>query len=315
MRRFVFVLLTMFELGFTQDKPIIFLAGLEGEINTLKQQIIKQGGTPQDFYPNKTYIDSRFPNASEEKKQKLLRKYDSADAKSGVFMGIDFGQGNLFNDYIDGYYNQTVTTIDDLKKQKTGVLKSPLNTQSNLLMFGGKAGYQSFFNPYFGARVYGDVMLSSGDIKDKKDGNKIGSLIYMLGTLNLDLLLDVPLDKKYKYFVGGYFGIGVGVMILLDNANKNKMKLLMQDGNYSSDHIFWDTLLQVDYTFNTGVSFTINRKNRIEVGAKIPWNFLRLGLESPATYHSMSGDSKTLESKDIQFKRSVIWNVSYVYVF
>ncbi|PAF43195.1 outer membrane beta-barrel protein [Helicobacter sp. 11S02596-1] len=325
MKKIILLLLAMaFGAKATPVAPVM-VAGLEAEIRSLKEQIIKNGGTPKEYYPNQDYIESHYPNASADKKKHLREKYSRSDAKSGIFMGINVGYGALFNDYIDGHYNETTTTIPDLQTQKTGVLKSPLNTISKLPMFGGKLGYQSFFNPYFGARVYGDVMIASGGLTAKNypcdDGSlkdkKIGSVIYMLGAMNLDLLVDVPLDRGFKYFVGGYFGIGFGAMVLLDSADKDEEKTsrLLKDPNYSSDNVLWNTLLQIDYTFNAGLAFTINAKNRLEVGAKIPWNFLRLGLESPATYSTASGASKTLESKDIAFKRSVIWTASYIYVF
>lgn len=268
------------------------------------------------YYPNSDYIEPHYPNASEEQKEKLIKKYYQADQKSGLFLGITAGYGSLYNNYNDGLYNRTSTTVADLQSQTTGVLKSPLKTYSNLIMFGGKLGYQAFFNPYFGARIYGDAMLSTGNILDSDTKNKIGTLVYMLGAMNADLLVDFPLDKRKKYFIGAFVGVGIGVMILLDNADKNAIKSLMKDQNYSSPNVLWNTLLQVDYTFNAGLSFTLNRKNKIELGAKIPWNFLRLGLESPATYtNSIDETQKTLVSKDIEFSRSIIWNVNYIYLF
>ncbi|MDO7253298.1 outer membrane beta-barrel protein [Helicobacter cappadocius] len=300
-------------------KDKIMLSASDSEIQSLKDQIIKNGGTPMDFSPNTTYTNTHHPYASAEKKKKILRGYTVADEKSGLFTGINLGYGSLYNDYIDGSYNQNNTTIDTLKKQTTGVLKSPLLTQANLYMFGGKFGYQKFFNPYFGARIYGEGMLSggpmAGDITDTENGNKIGTLIYMLGSMDFDLMVDIPITHSYKHYVGGYIGLGVGAMILLDNANKDQLKSLLKDTSYSSNNLLWNTLLQVDYTFNMGLSFTVNTKNRIEVGAKIPWTYLRLGLESPATYTNTSGDSKTLVSKDIEFKRSTIWTLSYTYLF
>ncbi|PAF47529.1 hypothetical protein BKH46_03630 [Helicobacter sp. 12S02634-8] len=330
MKKIIFLLSTLiWGLGaMDTELDSLRLAGLEGEINALQEKIIKNGGTPNGLSPNQRYINTHYPSASEEKKQKLLYAYGRADAKSGIFMGINVGSGMIFNQYTDGLYNQTTTTIPDLQSQKTGILNTqtptgankPLRLQSSLMMFGGKIGYQSFFNPYFGTRVYGDVMISSGSLKDQDNGGqKVGSVIYMLGALNLDLLLEVPLDKKMRYFIGGFVGVGVGAMLLLDTADKAKMYPLLtpsaQQAGYSSDNVLWNTLLQVDYTFNTGIAVTINTKNRLEIGAKIPWNFLRLGLESPAEYRDKNGNVKVLESKDIEFKRSVIWTASYIYLF
>ncbi|PAF53195.1 hypothetical protein BKH42_07295 [Helicobacter sp. 13S00482-2] len=330
MKKIIFILATIgLNTGFAtsmefKNEPMIFedtllLSGLEGEIQSLKDQIIKNGGTPTDFSPNTTYANTHHPYASAEKKNKIIQRYAIADQKSGLFMGINLGYGSLYDNYIDGSYNQNSTTIDSLRKETTGVLKSPLCTQTNLYMFGGKFGYQKFFNPYFGARIYGEAMLSggpmAGDTTNTQTGDKIGTLIYMLGSMDFDLMVDIPITHSYKHYVGGYIGLGFGAMILLDNVNKDQLKSLLKDTSYSSDHLLWDSLLQVDYTFNMGLSFTVNTKNRIELGVKIPWTYLRLGLESPATYTSESGESKTLVSKDIEFKRSPIWTFSYIYLF
>lgn len=329
MKKIIFIVAMMgfqvvFADSYSQGNPIaldnsFLLAGLEGEIQSLKDQIIKNGGTPEDFAPNKTYTDTHHPYANAEKKKKIMRGYTIADKKSGLFMGVNLGYGILYNNYDDGSYNRTNTTIETLQKQTTGVLKSPLSTQAKLYMFGGKFGYQKFFNPYFGARIYGEGMLSggpmAGDIKKTQNSEKLGTLIYMLGSMDIDLMVDIPITRSLKHYVGGYIGLGVGAMILLDSANKGQLTSLLKDSSYDSNNLLWNTLLQVDYTFNMGLSFTIDTKNRIEVGAKIPWTYLRLGLESPATYTSTTGESKTLVSKDIEFKRSTIWTLSYIYLF
>ncbi|PAF43330.1 outer membrane beta-barrel protein [Helicobacter sp. 11S03491-1] len=321
MKRFTFIIIVGFCVGIThselKSQEIQFQDARFYLASVDKKDQISTGENTGEYYPNQDYIQSHYPDISGEKKQKLIAKYRRADRKSGLFIGINVGLGTLYSDYLDGRYNQS-TTIVDLKSQRTGVFKSPLQTKTKLGMFGGKIGYQSFFNPYFGARVYGDVMLSGGlpssGVINKEDGEKIGSLIYMLGSLNLDLLADIPLSSSYKHFIGGYLGLGFGSMILLDEANQEKIRPLL-NGSYHSNNILWNTLLQVDYTFNAGLSLTINTKNRIEVGAKIPWAFLRLGLESPAKYKNDNGETKTLESKDIEFKRSVIWTASYIYLF
>lgn len=329
MKKIIFITAMMgihivFADSFSQENAIapidlIVLSGLEGEIQTLQNQIIQNGGTPQDFTPNKTYANTHHPYANAEKKKKIIHGYRVADQKSGLFMGINLGYGALYNNYDDGSYNRNNTTIESLQKQTTGVLKSPLSTKANLYMFGGKFGYQKFFNPYFGARIYGEAMLSggpmAGDITNTANNDKLGTLIYMLGSMDIDLMVDIPITHSLKHYVGGYIGLGVGAMILLDKADKDQAKSLLKDSSYSSDNLLWNTLLQVDYTFNMGLSFTIDTKNRIELGAKIPWTYLRLGLESPATYTSTSGESKTLVSKDIEFKRSTIWTLSYIYLF
>lgn len=260
------------------------------------------------------YVQSRYPKISQEKRQDTIEGYSIADKKSGLFIGVSVGYGRLMNNYLDGRYNQTATTIDELKSQRTGVFKSSLETISEFLIFGGRIGYQSFFNPYFGSRIYGDASLGNGKIKNKANGSEIGSALYMLGAVNVDVLLEAPLSSSNKYFIGGYAGLGIGTMLLLDSANEDNMRSLLHEG-YKSRSVLWDTLLQVDYTFNVGISLTIATNNRIEIGTKIPWNFLRLGLEKPSTYEKFKEESKTLVSKDIEFKRSIIWTLNYVYLF
>lgn len=260
------------------------------------------------------YVQSRYPDISQEKRQDIVKGYNIADKKSGLFIGVNLGYSRLMNNYSDGRYNQTATTIDELKSEKTGVFKSSLDTTSEFLLFGGRIGYQSFFNPYFGSRIYGDASLGNGKIKNKADGIEIGSALYMLGAVNVDVLLEAPLSSSNKYFIGGYAGLGIGTMLLLDSANENNIQYLLHEG-YKSRSVLWDTLLQVDYTFNVGISLTIATNNRIEIGTKIPWSFLRLGLEKPSTYEKLKEESKTLVSKDIEFKRSVIWTLNYVYLF
>lgn len=306
----VFCGITQFLLG-AQDlsRNIRFVDGLD----PLRYKIAQSDGIVKSYYQGSDYIQSHYPGISEEKRQDIIKGYGIADRKSGLFIGISLGYGSLMNNYLDGRYNQT-TTIDDLKAQRTGVFKTNLETISELPMFGGKIGYQSFFNLYFGARIYGDATLGNGKIKNKADNIQVGSTIYMLGAINVDVLLEAPLSTSNKHFIGGYAGLGIGTMLLLDSTDESRMRPLLNEG-YSSQSVLWDTLLQVDYTFNLGISFTIATNNRVEIGAKIPWNFLRLGLENPATYEKIGEETKKLVSKDIEFKRSVIWTLSYVYLF
>ena len=81
----------------------------------------------------------------------------------------------------------------------------------------------------------------------------------------------------------------------------------------------WNYQLQVDYGFNAGISFSYSRY-KLDIGAKVPLDKLglpselRLGLESPATYEREDNpdDRASLVSKDIVFKRSPIFIVSFI---
>ena len=259
---------------------------LDSQINNLKEEIRQMGGEPSGKLPARTSREGFY-------------------RKNGFFLGINGGFGNVNNSYEDGKYNRENEVQGAVN---TGVLIPSFTAGASLPLFGGKLGYQNFFNNAFGVRLYGDVLLGSGALKS--GGKQVGSMTYMLGGLNLDLLAEYALGSKFD--IGGFGGLGFGLILLGDEA-KNMDSLLL-DGRFSSPNILWKNLLQVDYAFNVGITLTYLKKHRLELMMKIPITFLRLGLEKPALYTSPT-EEKILTSKDIDFSRSSHFVFSYVYVF
>lgn len=306
-------------------------------------------------YKSQDYIEARFGDESLDKRHKRSRYYTTADKKSGAFSGITLGFASLTQNYQDGLYNRTnnvpkdeagfICTDTDKSGCKTsGIFLNAanpggINIESDLFVFGGGFGYQKFFNPYFGTRLYGDGMLSTGS--EKLGGEKIGSLWYVLGGMNVDLLAELPfsLFVKRGFFkesaIGVYGGLSIGVMLLFDKADEKAIQKHIDTSahNYKSKDILWNYLLQVDYGFNLGFSFSITSRYKVDFGAKVPMSAvglpseLRLGLESTADYSYWKPDSTTNDpnkgeyvqepilSKDIIIKRTPTYYVSFIMLF
>lgn len=331
-------------------------ADLDMQIQKAKERL-KQYEINQDkIYPNSNYIESRFKDgqnnsplfaiigeesATQEKKLALSKMYSKADQKSGAYFSLLVGFGKFTDAYSDGRYsrlnnipglNGICDNTDKSGCSLSGVLKPSVGNDwnqnpddliitSNLFSFGGGFGYQKFFNEYFGSRIYGDGMLSFGAEKIKND--KVGDFYYILGGMNADLMLELPLYKFVPkqpivrdFAFGIYAGISIGVMLLFDEANNNLKKYMARPELYKNGNsVLWDYLLQVDYGVNLGFSISYLNIHRIDLGAKIPMDrfglpsSLRLGLENPASYGGIE-----LVSKDIEFSRSPIYMISYIYL-
>lgn len=282
--------------------PHFFLSAMDAEVERLKREIENYGYKPLEFSPK-----------------------PSLNSKNGFFLGLIGGYGAVRNIYEDGKYN-TQNNIEGASN--TGVLQNVI-LESSLYMFGGKLGYQSFFRPYFGARIYGDVLLGVGSVK--KNQARVGSLQYALGALNADLLGEIKIKKIFS--LGMFVGFGFGLMLLGDELSNPQAVLLnpattvFNDGSGASPigpaesqgHILWKNLLQVDYTLNVGVSFAILNHHRFEIGIKIPVSQLRLGLEVPAAYSVRATNNRTYDAQlnkgDIEFSRTSYVTFSYIYLF
>lgn len=301
-------------------------------------------------YKESEYIEHRFADKDDAAKRDLSRYYTLADKKSGAFASISIGFGNISQTYTDGLYNRTNNVPADDKDASscnetdksgckiTGVFingTQGIAVESDVFAFGGGFGYQKFFNPYFGSRLYGDGLLSAGS--ETIGGEKVGSFYYVLGGMNVDLLGELPFGvftkSRFweKFAVGGYFGLNIGVMLLFDESNENLYKYVVDPSTsiYTSKDVLWNYQLQVDYGLNMGFSISFTHKYKLDIGAKVPMSViglpseLRLGLESPARYDGFKvngegdfvADSQTLVSKDITFKRSPIFTISFIQLF
>lgn len=281
---------------------------LDEKINHLKQQLTEKGVSPKEINKDKfeeEYIDRSYPKISSKKKEKLLKSFSIANDRSGVFLGGGYAYGELNLSYQG-------EMLDRYGANASSAFKNNININAPVSMISVKFGYQKYFVPYFGTRFYGDLLLGGGALKEK--ALKQGSFIYILGAMNTDLLFDMPLDfKTKKHFLGVYAGFGIGLMLYQDKPNQNGRDLVV--GGYSSPNFLWKSLIEVDYTFNVGVSLTLYRKHRLEIGTKLPISYLRMGVEEGAIYHNKEDDERLLVSANNQFKRSSFLLVNYAFIF
>ncbi|MFP6279008.1 outer membrane beta-barrel protein [Helicobacter pylori] len=283
---------------------------LDEKINHLKQQLTEKGVSPKEMDKDKfeeEYLERTYPKISSKKRKKLLKSFSIADDKSGVFLGGGYAYGELNLSYQG-------EMLDRYGANAPSAFKNNININAPVSMISVKFGYQKYFVPYFGTRFYGDLLLGGGVLKEDTSKQSVGSFIYVLGAVNTDLLFDMPLDfKTKKHFLGVYAGFGIGLMLYQDKPNQNGRNLVV--GGYSSPNFLWKSLIEVDYTFNVGVSLTLYRKHRLEIGTKLPISYLRMGVEEGALYQNKEDDERLLISANNQFKRSSFLLVNYAFIF
>ncbi|WQW75532.1 outer membrane protein [Helicobacter pylori] len=283
---------------------------LDEKINHLKQQLTEKGVSPKEMDKDKfeeEYLERTYPKISSKKRKKLLKSFSIADDKSGVFLGGGYAYGELNLSYQG-------EMLDRYGANAPSAFKNNININAPVSMISVKFGYQKYFVPYFGTRFYGDLLLGGGALKENALKQSVGSFIYVLGAVNTDLLFDMPLDfKTKKHFLGVYAGFGIGLMLYQDKPNQNGRNLVV--GGYSSPNFLWKSLIEVDYTFNVGVSLTLYRKHRLEIGTKLPISYLRMGVEEGALYQNKEDDERLLISANNQFKRSSFLLVNYAFIF
>ncbi|MGN8360727.1 outer membrane beta-barrel protein [Helicobacter pylori] len=283
---------------------------LDEKINHLKQQLTEKGVSPKEMDKDKfeeEYLERTYPKISSKKRKKLLKSFSIADDKSGVFLGGGYAYGELNLSYQG-------EMLDKYGANAPSAFKNNIKINAPVSMISAKFGYQKYFVPYFGTRFYGDLLLGGGALKEDASKQSVGSFIYVLGAVNTDLLFDMPLDfKTKKHFLGVYAGFGIGLMLYQDKPNQNGRNLVV--GGYSSPNFLWKSLIEVDYTFNVGVSLTLYRKHRLEIGTKLPISYLRMGVEEGALYQNKENDERLLISANNQFKRSSFLLVNYAFIF
>ncbi|WRD22421.1 outer membrane protein [Helicobacter pylori] len=166
-----------------------------------------------------------------EKNESLLSQ-QMAKNKSGFFIGVILGDiGVSAHSY-----------------EKFELLS---NIQASPLLYGLRSGYQKYFaNGISALRFYGEYL--GGAMK----GFKSDSLAsYQTASLNIDLLMDKPIDKEKRFALGIFGGVGVGWNGMYQNLKEIK--------GYSQPNAFGLVL-------NLGVSMTLNLKHRFELALKMP---------------------------------------------
>lgn len=166
-----------------------------------------------------------------EKNESILFQ-QMAKNKSGFFIGVILGD----------------IGINAHSYEKFELLN---NIQASPLLYGLRSGYQKYFaNGISALRFYGEYL--GGAMK----GFKSDSLAsYQTASLNIDLLMDKPIDKEKRFALGIFGGVGVGWNGMYQNLKEIK--------GYSQPNAFGLVL-------NLGVSMTLNLKHRFELALKMP---------------------------------------------
>ncbi|RDY78554.1 outer membrane protein [Helicobacter pylori] len=166
-----------------------------------------------------------------EKNESLLFQ-QMAKSKSGFFIGVILGD--------IGVSAHSYEKFEPLS-----------NIQASPLLYGLRSGYQKYFaNGISALRFYGEYL--GGAMK----GFKSDSLAsYQTASLNIDLLMDKPIDKEKRFALGIFGGVGVGWNGMYQNLKEIK--------GYSQPNAFGLVL-------NLGVSMTLNLKHRFELALKMP---------------------------------------------
>ncbi|TPH62125.1 outer membrane beta-barrel protein [Helicobacter pylori] len=166
-----------------------------------------------------------------EKNESLLFQ-QMAKNKSGFFIGVILGD--------IGVSAHSYEKFEPLS-----------NIQASPLLYGLRSGYQKYFaNGISALRFYGEYL--GGAMK----GFKSDSLAsYQTASLNIDLLMDKPIDKEKRFALGIFGGVGVGWNGMYQNLKEIK--------GYSQPNAFGLVL-------NLGVSMTLNLKHRFELALKMP---------------------------------------------
>ncbi|WP_181228353.1 outer membrane beta-barrel protein [Helicobacter pylori] len=170
-----------------------------------------------------------------EKNESLLFQ-QMAKNKSGFFIGVILGD-------IGVSAHPNARSYESFE---------PLNNiQASPLLYGLRSGYQKYFaNGISALRFYGEYL--GGAMK----GFKSDSLAsYQTASLNIDLLMDKPIDKEKRFALGIFGGVGVGWNGMYQNLKEVK--------GYSQPNAFGLVL-------NLGVSMTLNLKHRFELALKMP---------------------------------------------
>ncbi len=166
-----------------------------------------------------------------EKNESILFQ-QMAKNKSGFFIGVILGD----------------IGINAHSYEKFELLN---NIQASPLLYGLRSGYQKYFaNGISALRFYGEYL--GGAMKGFKNDSLAS---YQTASLNIDLLMDKPIDKEKRFALGIFGGVGVGWNGMYQNLKEVK--------GYSQPNAFGLVL-------NLGVSMTLNLKHRFELALKMP---------------------------------------------
>lgn len=217
-----------------KDAPILLeekrAQTLEFEENKEAKKNIDEKSLLEEIHKKKRQL-YMLKGELHEKNESLLFQ-QMAKNKSGFFIGVILGDIGV--------------SVHSYEKFE------PLsNIQASPLLYGLRSGYQKYFaNGISALRFYGEYL--GGAMK----GFKSDSLAsYQTASLNIDLLMDKPIDKEKRFALGIFGGVGVGWNGMYQNLKEVK--------GYSQPNAFGLVL-------NLGVSMTLNLKHRFELALKMP---------------------------------------------
>ncbi|MGN8448839.1 outer membrane beta-barrel protein [Helicobacter pylori] len=225
---------SMTEENTPKDAPILLeekrAQTLEFEENKEVKKNIDEKSLLEEIHKKKRQLYMLKGELHEKNESLLFQRV--AKSKSGFFIGVILGDiGVSAHSY-----------------EKFELLS---NIQASPLLYGLRSGYQKYFaNGISALRFYGEYL--GGAMK----GFKSDSLAsYQTASLNIDLLMDKPIDKEKRFALGIFGGVGVGWNGMYQNLKEIK--------GYSQPNAFGLVL-------NLGVSMTLNLKHRFELALKMP---------------------------------------------
>ncbi len=225
---------SMTEENTPKDAPILLeekrAQTLEFEENKEVKKNIDEKSLLEEIHKKKRQL-YMLKGELHEKNESLLFQ-QMAKNKSGFFIGVILGD--------IGVSAHSYEKFEPLS-----------NIQASPLLYGLRSGYQKYFaNGISALRFYGEYL--GGAMK----GFKSDSLAsYQTASLNIDLLMDKPIDKEKRFALGIFGGVGVGWNGMYQNLKEVK--------GYSKPNAFGLVL-------NLGVSMTLNLKHRFELALKMP---------------------------------------------
>ncbi|MFP6161821.1 outer membrane beta-barrel protein [Helicobacter pylori] len=217
-----------------KDAPILLeekrAQTLEFEENKEAKKNIDEKSLLEEIHKKKRQLYMLKGELHEKNESILFQRM--AKNKSGFFIGVILGD----------------IGINAHPYEKFELLN---NIQASPLLYGLRSGYQKYFaNGISALRFYGEYL--GGAMK----GFKSDSLAsYQTASLNIDLLMDKPIDKEKRFALGIFGGVGVGWNGMYQNLKEIK--------GYSQPSAFGLVL-------NLGVSMTLNLKHRFELALKMP---------------------------------------------
>ncbi|RKV57483.1 outer membrane beta-barrel protein [Helicobacter pylori] len=217
-----------------KDAPILLeekrAQTLEFEENKEAKKNIDEKSLLEEIHKKKRQLYMLKGELHEKNESILFQRM--AKNKSGFFIGVILGD----------------IGINAHSYEKFELLS---NIQASPLLYGLRSGYQKYFaNGISALRFYGEYL--GGAMK----GFKSDSLAsYQTASLNIDLLMDKPIDKEKRFALGIFGGVGVGWNGMYQNLKEIK--------GYSQPNAFGLVL-------NLGVSMTLNLKHRFELALKMP---------------------------------------------